>query len=149
MASQIHLWFPFFLWCFSKLQLTLLFLPPVPCLCMCIFHTGLGAEQSRRQHTKEKRKQMLPSNIRKTNSALCVCSLALSNASSIFDALLPLWRWLRESDTVPPSLSESVSRNVETELLLCSVRLAHAPAGVSLWAMSFSAGTLSLRAFLA
>ena len=79
---------------------------------------------------------------------MCVCSLTPSNALSIFDAFLPSRRWLRESDAVPPSPSESVSRNVERELLLCSVRPVHASAGISLGAMSFSAGTLSLWAFL-
>lgn len=42
---------------------------------------------------------------------------------------------------MPPSPSESVSRNVETELFLCSLRFVHAPAEVSVGAMSFSAGT--------
>lgn len=117
MASQT-LWFPFFLWRFSKLQLTLS--PSHALLYMCIFQTELGALQSRSQQAKEKRKQMLASNIKKPKSSVCTAWLPAMHWPSLMPCS-PGEGGCSLTLCLPPSLHEGVSSNVKQSN--CSVLL--------------------------
>lgn len=110
MASQIHLWFSFFLWCFSKLHLTLSASHALACAC-AYFTQGLGLS-SPGVSTLKRRGSRCFQAISKNQTALCVQPGSQQGTDHLWCSA-PLVKVAEEPDTVPPYPHEGVSSNVK------------------------------------